>query len=222
MDGAIESVRKRIEQAATKAGRKPGDIKIMVAAKYGDLETVKQIIDSGISIVGENHVQNGRRWKEAGIPVQTHMIGHLQTNKVREALDLFDWIDTVDSVKLAKLLDEKATKILPVMIEANISGEQQKSGVGLDNFHELAEFISKTVHLRLSGVFTMAPVDAQDKIIENIFLKADSLASECERFSGGEMERCYGMSGDFETAVSCGATLLRLGRILFGGGYGHR
>lgn len=222
MDGAIDSVRERIEQAATKAGRNPGDVRIMVAAKYGDLETVKNIIDSGISIVGENHVQNGRRWKEAGIPVETHLIGHLQTNKVREALELFDWIDTVDSVKLATLLDEKATKILPMMIEVNISGEEQKSGVNLEAFGELADFIRKTEHLKLSGIFTMAPVDAQDKIIENIFLKADSLASECERISGARMERCYGMSGDFETAIACGATLLRLGRILFGGGYGHR
>ncbi len=222
MDGAIGDIRSRIARAASGAGRNPDGIKIMVAAKYGDLETVRSIIDSGIAIVGENHVQNARRWKDFPVAIERHMIGHLQTNKAKEALELFDSIDTIDSVRLASLIDEKATKILPVMIETNISGERQKSGILPEGLMELAQFIMDSRHLRLSGIFTMAPVDGNEKIIENIFLKADSLGMELERLSGNRIERCYGMSDDFEIAIRCGATLLRLGRILFGGDYGHR
>jgi pyridoxal phosphate enzyme (YggS family) len=221
VDGAKE-VRGRIARAAQGAGRNPDEIRIMVAAKYGDLETVKRIIDSGIAAVGENHVQNARRWKDYPAAIERHMIGHLQTNKAKEAVELFDSIDTIDSIRLAGIIDEKATKILPVMIEANISGEQQKSGIPTDGLMELAAFIMDSRHLKLSGIFTMAPVDGNEKIIENIFLKADRLAGELERLSGNRIERCYGMSDDFEIAVRCGATLLRLGRILFGGDYGHR
>jgi pyridoxal phosphate enzyme (YggS family) len=145
------------------------------------------------------------------------MIGHLQTNKVKEALTVFDWIDTIDSIHLADELDSKADRQVSCMVEVNISGESQKSGVSPEDLANLTNHISYRQKLRLSGVFTMAPVDSDDKTVQNVFLKANQLAGDLEQKFGYKMERCYGMSNDFKTAISCGSTLLRLGRILFGG-----
>jgi PLP dependent protein len=212
-----------VRQTTIQAGRKPEEVKVMVAAKYGETDIIEDIIASGIHVVGENHVQKAERWQNRARDFQLHLIGHLQTNKIKSALDVFDFIDTIDSAHLAEEIDRKAIKIYPCMIEVNISGEEQKSGVGLDDFDGLAGFIIDSCkHLRLSGVFTMAPVDADTQIAENIFLKADTMAARLEQRTGTKMERCYGMSDDYKAAIGCGSTLLRLGRILFGGGYGNR
>ena len=223
MNEHVSQILDLVRRKTIEAGRKPEDVKVMVAAKYGETDVIEDIISSGIHIVGENHVQNAQRWKDRARDFQLHLIGHLQTNKIKSALDVFDVIDTIDSTHLAEEIDGKATKIYPCAIEVNISGEQQKSGVSLDDFDGLAGFILDTCkHLRLSGVFTMAPVDADAQITENIFLKADTMAARLEQQLGVKVERCYGMSDDFEQAIVCGSTLLRLGRILFGGGYGNR
>jgi pyridoxal phosphate enzyme (YggS family) len=219
VDQTLELVRK----AAVRVNRNPQDVRVMVAAKYGDTQTVLDIVGSGISIVGENHVQNAKRWMEyPDRKFQLHMIGHLQTNKINQALQIFDWFDTIDSVKLVHELDSRATKPIPSMIEVNIGGEEQKTGVSAKDFEALADSMIKSDHLELSGVFTMAPVDADEKMAENVFLEADRLAANLEQRLSRKMERCYGMSGDFETAIACGSTMLRLGRILFGGDHGHR
>lgn len=206
-----------VEQEAARANRDPKTVRIMVAAKYGQTEQIQSIVNAGIGVVGENHVQNARRWFESQRSFQLHMIGHLQTNKVKEALTVFDSIDTVDSIKLANELHAKSERQVPCMIEVNISGEGQKSGVVLDEFENLANHIASSGNLKLTGVFAMAPVDSDEKTIQNVFLKADQLAGGLEQKLGYAMERCYGMSNDYKTAIACGSTLLRLGRILFGG-----
>lgn len=217
MNDFVGQIINQVEQEAIRANRDPKSVKIMVAAKYGQTTEIEDIVNSGIGIVGENHVQNARRWLEAKHSFQLHMIGHLQTNKVKEALTVFDWIDTIDSIHLADELDSKADRQVPCMVEVNISGESQKSGVSLEDLANLTNYISSRQKLRLSGVFTMAPVDSDDKTVQNVFLKANQLAGDLEQKFGYKMERCYGMSNDFKTAISCGSTLLRLGRILFGG-----
>jgi pyridoxal phosphate enzyme (YggS family) len=206
-----------VELESARANRDPKTIKIMVAAKYGQTEQIESIVNSGIGVVGENHVQNARRWLQTQRFFQLHMIGHLQTNKVKEALSIFDYIDTVDSTRLADEIEAKTERIVPCMIEVNISGEGQKSGVSLEDFDNLAGHMISLKNLKLTGVFTMAPVDSDDKTVQNVFLKADQLACSLEQKLGYSMERCYGMSDDFKVAIACGSTLLRLGRILFGG-----
>lgn len=217
MNELVGQIISTVEQEAIRANRDPKTVRIMVAAKYGQLVQIQSIVDSGISVVGENHVQNARRWINTDRRFQLHMIGHLQTNKVKEALSIFDSIDTIDSKRLADEIQAKAERVVPCMIEVNISGEGQKSGASIDDFDSLADHVASSGNLKLSGVFAMAPVDSDDKTVQNVFLKADQLASGLEQKLGYSMERCYGMSDDFKTAIACGSTLLRLGRILFGG-----
>lgn len=217
MNERVGQIINQVEQEAKRANRDPKTVKIMVAAKYGQIDQIQDIVNSGIGIVGENHVQNARRWLQTARNFELHMIGHLQTNKAKETLSIFDWIDTIDSIHLADELDSKADRQVPCMVEVNISGETQKSGVSSEDLHNLTNHIASSQHLRLSGVFTMAPVDSDEKTIQNIFLKANQLAGELEQKLGYKMERCYGMSNDFNVAIACGSTMLRLGRILFGG-----
>lgn len=217
MNERVGQVINQVEQEAVRANRDPKTVKIMVAAKYGQTDQIQDIVSSGVGIVGENHVQNARRWVDTKRDFQLHMIGHLQTNKVKEALSVFDWIDTVDSIHLAGELDSKADRQIPCMVEVNISGETQKSGVLPDDLQNLTNHIASSRNLKLLGVFTMAPVDSDEKTIQNVFLKANQLAGDLEQKLGCKMERCYGMSNDYKLAIACGSTMLRLGRILFGG-----
>lgn len=216
----LVTIQNRIAEAAESVGRDPRDVALMAVTKYSELTDVIPVISSGgIVHVGENHVQNAARWKtyENRDSIKLHMIGNLQRNKVKPALEIFDSIDTVDTIKLAERIEFLSEKQIDVMIEVNISGEEVKHGCNLAEFHGLAEKIMDLNHLRLNGVFTMCPIEATGKIRETIYNKASELACDLESKLGRRIERSYGMSGDFELAIKCGATQVRVGRALFGG-----
>ncbi|MEZ4813042.1 MAG: YggS family pyridoxal phosphate-dependent enzyme [Caldisericia bacterium] len=218
---SLTNIKNRIRVAAEAAGRDPQSVALMAVTKYSELADIIPVITAAeIVHIGENRIANAERWKsyEGRDTITLHMIGNLQRNKVRPALDIFDSIDTVDTEKLAERIDTISEKLIDVMIEVNISGEEVKHGCSITEFDALSDRIISLNHLRLTGVFTMCPIDATSKFRETIYNKASELACGLEQMLGRKIERSYGMSGDFELAIKCGATQVRIGRALFSEG----
>ena len=157
----LSKVIKRIEQAAQRVGRDPGKIKLVAVSKTVEVARIKEAIEAGVSILGENYVQEAqKKIEEIGHPVAWHFIGHLQTNKAKYVVRLFDMIHSIDSLPLAEELDRRAEKggrAAKVMIEVNISGEATKFGTDEEKVFGIARGILNLNHLSLEGLMTMPP-----------------------------------------------------------------
>jgi pyridoxal phosphate enzyme (YggS family) len=218
----ITAVRERIAQSAAHAGRKPSEIKLTAVTKT---RSVEEMLEAApwVDALGENRVQEAaskkRDWP-AGSGAVWRMIGHLQSNKVRKALELFDAVDSVDSAELARALDrsaEGAGRILPVLIEVNTSGEASKTGVEPRNFPELLDSVQECPRLKLEGLMTIGPLTDDEARIRNAFAGLREMASRARLRSGLSLPvLSMGMSGDFERAVLEGSTMVRIGTALFG------
>ena len=221
---SLAAIRKRIEDAAARAGRNAGEVRIVAAAKTQSDEKIRQAVAAGIGIIGHNYVQEAARHLSLpGIgPVEMHMIGHLQTNKAGKAVELFQVIETVDSVRLANALQrraQEAEKTLGILIQVNISEEPQKSGITEKETEELAEAIRGLSSLRLLGLMTMPPFFDDPDRARPYFARLHELQQRLmtKGILAPEMnELSMGMTGDFEVAVEEGATLVRIGTALFG------
>ncbi|MBU0980851.1 MAG: YggS family pyridoxal phosphate-dependent enzyme [Nanoarchaeota archaeon] len=208
----IDRIRERIGSSAEMTGRNPSSVRLMAVTKLSTVEQMMEAISCGIDLIGENRVQNAAE-KFPSLPaVEKHMIGHLQTNKVGKAVELFDCIQSLDSLKLAKEIDKRAKdigKVMPVFIEVN-PDEESKHGVRLD---EVAGFYGKVVKLtnvKVIGLMALAPyVPAEET--RPFFKRISSLNKKL-----GLKELSIGMTNDFEVAIEEGSTLLRLGRAIFG------
>lgn len=224
----IIGIRARIDAAAKRSGRKAEDITLIAVSKFQPLESLYMALDCGITIFGENRVQE-REQKAAAWArerAEWHMIGHLQRNKARKAAELFDCVQSVDSFELASALDrivvEKACPGLKagpfvIMIEANTSGEESKSGVSPDSCVALAEkIISECPNLRVDGFMTIGPLAGAGETRRSFaFLR--TLAGEAKAKLGLKARHLsMGMSGDFEAAIEEGATIVRIGTGIFG------
>ena len=219
----IMGIRQRMAAAAERCGRNHEDIKLMAVSKTVPPERVHEAIKAGITWFGENYVQEAREKIPAvGQNVSWHMIGHLQTNKVKYVVHLFDWIHSVDRIELAKELDKRAAqnqRTLKVLLEVNVSGEVSKNGVEPSRVPELVRQISLMPNLDVQGLMTMPPFfenpeDARPYFIALRELR-DKIASE--NIPGIQMkELSMGMTGDFEVAIEEGATIIRVGRAIFG------
>jgi PLP dependent protein len=219
----LSTVKERIAAASTRAGREPSDIKIVAVTKTHPASTIRQAADAGLEIIGENRVQEAEeKFTEIGhsVDVQWHLVGHLQRNKVRKALGIFSMIHSLDSLRLAAEIEKEASiqdKVIPCLIEVNTSGEESKYGVTPTGLAELAVEILKLEHIKLVGLMTVGPLGGDEGNIRRSFAELRELRDRIENVFG-----CYlphlsmGMSDDFEIAVEEGATLLRLGRVLFG------
>jgi hypothetical protein len=211
-----------IKNAAVKSGRKPDDITLIAVTKYVGPEEINALFDLGVREFGESRVQNalvkiplvkpGARW---------HMVGHLQTNKVKKALEFFKVVHSVDSTRLAAEINgHSADKRLktPVLIQVNVSGEESKFGVTPENTGELADFIIGCEALELMGLMTMAPYADNPEAARPFFKKLRETRDELKKQTGLEMPwLSMGMTGDFEIAVEEGATHVRIGSALFNG-----
>lgn len=216
----------RIEEkkiaAAKKAGRNPDDIEIIAVTKTHGEEVVREAWDAGIRIVGENKVQEAMWKKERSISgPEWHLIGHLQSNKVRHALETFDFIHSVDSVKLADKINSVADMIGSrprILLEVNVSGEKSKSGMEPSEVEGAVRHITENCErISLEGFMTMAPYSENPEDARPVFRKLRELRDNLERKLGLSLPRLsMGMSGDWEVAVEEGATWVRLGTILFG------
>lgn len=209
-----------MEKAALRAGRRPEEVRLVGAIKGVDVDRIAEAVESGLEIVGENYVQEALRKREVlGDRVRWHMIGHLQRNKARHAVGLFEMIHSVDSLKLAQELQKRAAKEgreVEVLLQVNLSGEETKSGVAPEGVQELAEAISEMPNLRLKGLMTMPPYFEDPDGARPYFQALRRLRDELQRRGLPVEELSMGMSADFEVAIEEGATLVRVGTAIFG------
>lgn len=222
----VDEVRARVRAAAERAGRDPRSVSILPVTKGFPASVIRRVADAGFEAVGENRVgeaESKRAELGAGAAsVRWHMIGHLQRNKAAGAVELFDRIDSVDSLRLARRLRKMAERAdredLEVLVQVNASGEDSKGGFAVDGAIEPIGEICAMGRLRVRGLMTMAPFEAGDDELRDVFGRTRACLEACrEQIAGFEgSELSMGMSNDFEIAVEEGATQVRLGTALLG------
>lgn len=224
MKKRLEDIHHRIQQAALSCGRRPDEIQLVVVSKTMPKEKVLEAIDAGATVFGENYVQEAREKFNAlyACPVSWHFIGHLQTNKAKYVVKMFDLVHSVDSLKLAQELNKQAQKmpkIQDVLVQVNIGEETSKSGVHTDELINLVRQMSQLDNLSVRGLMTMPPYFNAPERVRPFFRQLRELrdaiqAQNIPRVSMNELS--MGMTGDFEVAIEEGATLVRIGTAIFG------
>ncbi len=213
-------VTERIEEAARKVGRDPQEIKLVGVSKTVEIDRIKEAIEAGITILGENYVQEAqKKIEEIGRPVLWHFIGHLQSNKAKYAIRLFDMIHSLDSIPLAEELNRRAgqaDQMMKVMIEVNLSKEATKFGADEGWVLSLAKRIQKLNHLSLEGLMTMPPYFDSPEMSRPYYIALRELKERMAKEGIPMKELSMGMSNDFEIAVEEGATYVRVGTAIFG------
>lgn len=219
----VAFVREEIARAARKAGRSPAEVRLLAVTKTVDDDRIREAIAAGVDLIGENYVQEARRKIELlGRPLPWHFIGHLQTNKAKYAVRLFDLIHSVDRVDLARELDRRAAAqgtILKILVEVNVSGEASKSGVPARDALALVRSIAELPGLSIRGLMTMPPWFDDPEEARPYFATLRNLADSIRRERIGNVhmeELSMGMTNDYRIAVEEGATIVRVGRAIFG------
>ena len=218
----LSGINAKIAAACARAGRSRDEVEIVAVTKTHGAETVREAWDAGLSIIGENKVQEAAWNKPASVSGPSwHLIGHLQSNKVRHALALFDFIHSVDSLKLIEKISTVAeeTGARPhILLEVNVSGEKSKTGMETGLVDEAVRTIlERCPRIELEGFMTMAPFSPKPEDSRPVFRALRNLRDETEQKFGISLPRLsMGMSGDYEVAVEEGATWIRLGTVLFG------
>jgi hypothetical protein len=213
----------RMGEAAAKVGRDVREIRLLAAAKSQSIEAVRTAIAAGVALVGENYVQEaqGKR-QQLNEAVQWHMIGPLQRNKAKTAVDLFDVIETLDSIALARELDKegrKRGKVISTFVEVNLGGEKNKSGIAKNEIAFLLEESAKFSSLRVDGLMTVPPYKENLEEVRPYFRELYGLReklSELRLPNVSLKELSMGMTHDYMTAIEEGATIVRIGTALFG------
>jgi hypothetical protein len=222
----VASVRERIATACARVGRQRESVHLMAVSKTYPAGAIREAYDAGIRLFGENRVQefSGKAPELKELAAEFHLIGHLQTNKSAKALELFDAIDSVDSIRLARKLDSDAARVdkrLPVLVEINTGGEEAKSGFAPDSL-ELDELLSTAAqfeHLIIHGLMTIPPHTEDPQGARPYFRMLRELRDRITRRHLANVsveELSMGMSHDFEVAIEEGSTCVRIGTAIFG------
>ncbi len=220
----LAGIKQRIQNAAHGCGRDPNDVKLVAVSKTVETERVQQAIEAGVTILGENYVQEARDkiTTLSRYPVSWHFIGHLQSNKSKYVVRLFDLIHSVDRLKLAQELNKQARKldkIQNILIQVNISGEAAKSGIAEAAAIDLVKEISALEHLSIQGLMTMPPYFNEPEKVKPYFAALQKQSDQIRNLNIANVnmhELSMGMTGDFEVAIENGATLIRIGTAIFG------
>ena len=220
----LADIEQRITQAAVNAGRDPETVQLVTVSKTISADVIHQAIDAGVTVLGENYVQEARTKFEqlAILPVTWHFIGHLQTNKAKYAVRQFDLIHTVDSSRLAAAINREAAKIdkvQSILIQVNIAQEATKSGIETENAETLVREIAQMDHLALKGLMTMPPFFNAPDRVRPFFRQLREIRDQLQKLDlpGVNLtELSMGMTGDFEVAIAEGATFVRIGTAIFG------
>lgn len=220
MQERLEAINKRIAAACQRAGRDFFDVTLVAVSKTVQPDLIRQAIEAGVRVLGENRVQEAASKMpalEAVViehKVEWHLIGHLQSNKARRTVELFSTIQSVDGFKLAERLDNFAGELgkrLPVFIEVNLGGEQSKAGATPDQVLPLCEQVAKLANLELKGLMAVPPFFDDAEQARPYFRRLRTLRDQAQL-----KELSMGMSNDFEVAIEEGATIVRVGTALFG------
>jgi len=217
-----EEVRRKISEALKKSGRNEKAVTLVGVSKTKPVELIKEAVECGITVLGENRVQEIMEKYEHIDGVSWHLIGHLQKNKVKYIVDKVELIHSVDSVELAREIDKQAKKIgkiQEILIQVNISGEESKSGIEPCEAESVCRQIAEFENVRVKGFMTMAPRLAGEDELREIFGGLRLLMQKIKEKNIENVELCelsMGMSGDYETAIMEGATIVRVGTGIFG------
>ncbi len=217
----VQRIYEGIAAACARSGRDSDDVKLVAATKKVAPEKISEAADAGISIVGENRVQEAAQKKEI-CPghLEWHMIGHLQRNKVRHALDLFDFVHSVDSMRLLDTIEmeaEKRGRAVPVCLEINLAGESTKHGFTREEFASALEHCCELTRVEVLGLMTMPPFTEHPEDVRHYFAELRDLRDKGNEQAGMRMEGLsMGMSHDYQVAVEEGATWVRVGSAIFG------
>lgn len=221
----LDVINAELEKAAALSGRKREDIHLMAVTKTVSPERVNFVTQQGIALLGENRAQEltekYENYEKEGVCI--HFIGHLQTNKVRQIIDKVQMIDSVDSLRLAQEIDRLARsrlgRVMDIMLEVNIGGEESKSGISYDEVPKLLEQVAALGHVRVRGLMCIPPICEDKAILESYFEKMYQLFVDIKEKSMDNMLMDFlsmGMSGDYPYAVKHGANIVRLGSAIFG------
>ena len=240
----LDEVKDRIAAAAVKAKREPSEVTLIAVTKTAAPEQIREILTLGVTDLGESRVQvltqragqineffrRMAQGEKGAAPVQIrwHMIGHLQRNKIKPVLPIVTMVHSIDSLRLAEELDAQCAKVgrrLPVLLQINASEETQKYGVAVGASVHLAEQIDSMPNLQLTGLMAMGPLDESEEKIRAVFRRTREIFEEMKWHKMGGVHLRHlsmGMSHDFELAIAEGATMVRVGSLLFGGKPGER
>jgi pyridoxal phosphate enzyme (YggS family) len=211
----IREVQKRIESACERSGRSPHEITLVAVTKTVDAATIKSAYEHGIKNFGENRVQEAEKKIEELAALRQsitwHMIGHVQTNKIKSVTRLFNIVQSVDSMKLATGLDMQTQETLPVLLQVNVSGESTKSGFSVDQVSMAISEMNRLPHLNIKGLMTIAPWTDNEAEIRSVFRTLRELRDKL-----GLEHLSMGMTDDYEIAIEEGSTIVRIGRAIFG------
>lgn len=219
----LEIINEKIKKAALKVNRNPKGIKLVAVTKTATIEQIKEAISAGVKIIGENKVQEAKeKYQILTANIEWHLVGHLQTNKVKYAIEIFDLIHSVDSIRLAKEIDRRSLQfgmITNVLAEVNVSGEETKYGIKPEEAEPFLKEISEFSRIRVRGLMTIAPIKEDKEEVRPYFRKLRKLSKEIKRKNIKNVKMDYlsmGMTEDFEVAIEEGANMVRIGRGIFG------
>lgn len=214
----IASVRRRIDEAARRAGRSGGEVTLIAVSKFVEADKIQRAVDLGLNILAENRVQEMNRKYPLIKNARWHIIGHLQTNKVKYAVGRAELIHSVDSLHLLEEINRQAEKIGIVqdfLLELNISGEESKYGLTNEEFRYIINKLDDFASARLRGIMAMAPNFEDKELCRPVFRRAREVFDEIRTNDESINVLSMGMSGDFEIATQEGATHVRIGSAIF-------
>lgn len=214
----LKRVHQRITNAAERAGRDPSEIKLVAVSKMHPVEVLREALTAGATVLGENKVQEAEDKIRAigGDTAEWHLIGHLQSNKARRAVELFDVIHSVDSLELAyrleRICEEEGRERLDVLVQVDLAGEETKSGIDEAELPELVEHLGGCKHLTFKGLMALPPFFEDPEATRPYFQRLRALRDKF--IPDGDLS--MGMSHDFEVAIEEGSTMIRVGTAIFG------
>lgn len=219
-----KAIKTRVEEAAVKAGRNPGDVRLMAVTKTVESVYINRVLDLGVDLIGENRVQEylGKKDELHLDGVEKHLIGHLQTNKVKQIVGEVDMIESVDSVKLAKEISKVSSNkgiVTDVLVEVNVGREESKSGVYMEQLEQLLAEIAQMDGIKVRGLMTIPPICDSEKEVSEYFsaMYQSFIDIRDKKLDNINMDiLSMGMSGDFEAAVANGSNIVRVGSAIFG------
>ena len=219
----LKAIRSRIEKSAIKSGKRGEEIKLVAITKTVETERINEAIRWGVNIIGENKVQEAEaKFNRITEKVEKHLVGHLQTNKAKKALELFDLIQSVDSLHIAEEISKRACqngKVMDVLVEVNTSGEKTKFGVEPEEALPLMEIISRFEDIRIRGLMTIGLFSDDPEDTRPCFKKLKTLFEAIKHKNIPNVDLCYlsmGMTNDFEVAIEEGSNMVRIGTGIFG------
>ena len=211
----LSDVRARIARACQRSNREPDKVTLVAVTKGFDTQVIRSAFDCGLRAFGENRVQEAKgkmeQLTDLNQSIIWHMVGHLQSNKAKIAVQNFDIVHSVDSVRLATILSQNTNNLLPILLQVNISEEETKNGFAVRDVENAIGEIGNLPNLEIRGLMTIAPFVNDPEEIRPVFRRLREL-----RDSMGLVHLSMGMTDDFEVAVEEGATILRIGRAIFG------